>query len=211
MALLDTLEWRYATKKYDPTKKVAQEDLDKILEAARMAPSSSGLQQFRVIVITNQELKEKIVPVAWGQQIVADSSHLLVFAGWDRYTDERIDKTFDKMNTLRGLPLDSTDEYKNRLKGQLASFTEEQQAAHAAKQAYIAFGLAIAQAAELDVDATPMEGFSNAELDELLGLDKLGLKSAVMLPLGYRMEEQDWLLKLKKFRLPKEEFLIELA
>jgi len=211
MALLDTLEWRYATKKYDPTKKVAQEDLDKILEAARMAPSSSGLQQFRVIVITNQELKEKIVPVAWGQQIVADSSHLLVFAGWDRYTDERIDKTFDKMNTLRGLPLDTTDEYKNRLKGQLASFTEEQQAAHAAKQAYIAFGLAIAQAAELGVDATPMEGFSNAELDELLGLDKLGLKSAVMLPLGYRMEEQDWLLKLKKFRLPKEEFLIELT
>lgn len=211
MALLDTLEWRYATKKYDPTKKVAQEDLDKILEAARMAPSSSGLQQFRVIVITNQELKEKIVPVAWGQQIVADSSHLLVFAGWDRYTDERIDKTFDKMNTLRGLPLDTTDEYKNRLKGQLASFTEEQQAAHAAKQAYIAFGLAIAQAAELGVDATPMEGFSNAKLDELLGLDKLGLKSAVMLPLGYRMEEQDWLLKLKKFRLPKEEFLIELA
>ncbi len=211
MALLDTLEWRYATKKYDPTKKVAQEDVDKILEAARMAPSSSGLQQFRVIVITNQELKEKIVPVAWGQQIVADSSHLLVFAGWDSYTDERIDSTFDKMNALRGLPLDTTDEYKNRLKAQLSSLSVEQQAAHAAKQAYIAFGLAIAQAAELGVDATPMEGFSNAELDELLGLDKLGLKSAVMLPLGYRMEEQDWLLKLKKFRLPKEEFLIELA
>lgn len=211
MTLLDTLEWRYATKKYDPTKKVAQEDLDKILEAARMAPSSSGLQQFRVIVVTNQELKEKIVPVAWGQQIVADSSHLLVFAGWDSYTDERIDNTFDKMNALRGLPLDTTDEYKNRLKAQLSSLSGEQQAAHAAKQAYIAFGLAIAQAAELGVDATPMEGFSNAELDELLGLDKLGLKSAVMLPLGYRMEEQDWLLKLKKFRLPKEEFLIELA
>ena len=211
MALLDTLAWRYVTKKYDPTKKVAQEDLDKILEAARMAPSSSGLQQFRVIVITNQELKEKIVPVAWGQQIVADSSHLLVFAGWDSYTDERIDNTFDKMNALRGLPLDTTDEYKNRLKAQLSSLSGEQQAAHAAKQAYIAFGLAIAQAAELGVDATPMEGFSNAELDELLGLDKLGLKSAVMLPLGYRMEEQDWLLKLKKFRLPKEEFLIELA
>ncbi|MBB1647311.1 NAD(P)H-dependent oxidoreductase [Sphingobacterium sp. UME9] len=211
MALLDTLEWRYATKKYDPTKKVAKEDVDKILEAARMAPSSSGLQQFRVIVITNQELKEKIVPVAWGQQIVADSSHLLVFAGWDSYTDERIDNTFDKMNALRGLPLDTTDEYKNRLKTQLSSLSGEQQAAHAAKQAYIAFGLAIAQAAELGVDATPMEGFSNAELDELLGLDKLGLKSAIMLPLGYRMEEQDWLLKLKKFRLPKEEFLIELA
>lgn len=211
MALLDTLEWRYATKKYDPAKKIAQEDVDKILEAARMAPSSSGLQQYRVIVITNQELKEKIVPVAWGQQIVADSSHLLVFAGWDRYTDERIDRTFDQMNTSRGLPLNTTDEYKNRLKEQLASLTEEQQVAHAAKQAYIAFGLAIAQAAELGIDATPMEGFSNIELDQLLGLDKLGLRSATMLPLGYRMEGEDWLLKLKKFRLPKEEFLIELA
>ncbi len=211
MALLDNLEWRYATKKYDPSKKVAQQDVDKILEAARMAPSSSGLQQFRVIVIKNQELKEKIVPIAWGQQIVADSSHLLVFAGWDKYTDERIDSTFDQMNASRGLPLDTTDEYKNNLKAQLATFTEEQQAAHAAKQAYIAFGLAIAQAAELGIDATPMEGFSNVELDQLLGLDKLGLKSATMLPLGYRMEGEDWLLKLKKFRLPKEEFLIELT
>lgn len=210
MALLETLEWRYATKKYDSTKKVDQNDVDKIIEAARMAPSSSGLQPFRVVLITDQQLKEQIVPVAWGQQVIAESSHLLVFAAWDKYTDERIDATFDHMNNHRGLPLDTTDEYKNRLKEMFATLTEEQQAAHAAKQAYISFGMAIAQAAELKVDATPMEGFSNGELDKLLGLDKRGLKSVVLLPLGYRLGEEDWLLKLKKFRLPKEEFLIQL-
>jgi len=210
MALLETLEWRYATKKYDPTKKVDQKDVDKIIEAARMAPSSSGLQPFRVILITDQQLKEQIVPIAWGQQNIAESSHLLVFAAWDKYTDERIDTTFDQMNAYRGLPLDTTDDYKNRLKAMFAALTEEQQAAHAAKQAYISFGMAIAQAAELKIDATPMEGFSNAELDQFLGLDSIGLKSVVLLPLGYRQAEEDWLLKLKKFRLPKHEFLIEL-
>lgn len=210
MALLETLEWRYATKKYDSTKKVDQKDVDKIIEAARMAPSSSGLQPFRVVLITDQQLKEQIVPVAFGQQIIAESSHLLIFAAWDKYTDERIDVTFDHMNNHRGLPLDTTDEYKNRLKSMFAELTEEQQAAHAAKQAYISFGMAIAQAAELQVDATPMEGFSNGDLDKLLGLDKMGLKSVVLLPLGYRLGEEDWLLKLKKFRLPKEEFLIKL-
>ncbi|MDF2477877.1 MAG: NAD(P)H-dependent oxidoreductase [Sphingobacterium sp.] len=209
MALLDTLEWRYATKKYDSTKKVGQKDVETIIEAARMAPSSSGLQPFRVVSITDQQLKEQIVPVAWGQQIIAESSHLLVFAAWDKYTDERIDATFDQMNNHRGLPLDTTDDYKNKLKSMFAALTDEQQAAHAAKQAYISFGMAIAQAAELKVDATPMEGFSNEELDKLLGLDKLGLKSVVLLPLGYRLGEEDWLLKLKKFRLPKAEFLIE--
>jgi len=210
MALLETLEWRYATKKYDPTKKVDQKDVDKIIEAARMAPSSSGLQPFRVILIADQQLKEQIVPIAWGQQNIAESSHLLVFAAWDKYTDERIDTTFDQMNAYRGLPLDTTDDYKNRLKAMFAALTEEQQAAHAAKQAYISFGMAIAQAAELKIDATPMEGFSNAELDQFLGLDTIGLKSVVLLPLGYRQAEEDWLLKLKKFRLPKHEFLIEL-
>ncbi|WP_293945197.1 MULTISPECIES: nitroreductase family protein [unclassified Sphingobacterium] len=209
MALLETLEWRYATKKYDSTKKVDQKDVEKIIEAARMAPSSSGLQPFRVVSITDQQLKEQIVPVAWGQQIIAESSHLLVFAAWDKYTDERIDATFDQMNNHRGLPLHTTDDYKNKLKSMFAALTDEQQAAHAAKQAYISFGMAIAQAAELKVDATPMEGFSNEELDKLLGLDKLGLKSVVLLPLGYRLGEEDWLLKLKKFRLPKAEFLIE--
>lgn len=100
--LLDKLNWRYATKKMDPSKKVPQEKVDRIIEAARLAPTSSGLQPFEVILITNQELKEKIRAVAWNQSQVTDCSHLLVFAAWDNYTEERINKAFDLVNEARG-------------------------------------------------------------------------------------------------------------
>jgi nitroreductase / dihydropteridine reductase len=208
MALLDDLKWRYATKKYDPTKKVAQEDVDKIIEAARLAPTSSGLQQFRVIVITNQELKDKIVPIASDQQIVADCSHLLVFVAWDKYTSERIDGQYDYITDERELPRGRFGSYTERLKSLYLNQTEEQNFVHTARQAYIGFGLAIAQTAELKVDCTPMEGFSPDALDELLDLRTKGLRSVLLLPLGYRDAENDWLEKMKKVRKPKEDFVI---
>ena len=208
MALLDDLKWRYATKKYDPTKKLAQADVDKIIEAARLAPTSSGLQQFRLIVITNQELKDKIVPIAKNQQIVADCSHLLVFVAWDKYTDERIDKQFNYITDERGLPRGRMSSYTDRLKKLYLNQTEKENFVHTARQAYIGFGLAIAQAAELKVDCTPMEGFNTDELDELLDLRSRGLRSVLLLPLGYRDAENDWLEKMKKVRKPKEDFVI---
>jgi nitroreductase len=208
MALLDDLKWRYATKKYDPTKKVAQADLDKIIEAARLAPTSSGLQQFRLIVIANQELKDKIVPIAKDQKIVADCSHLLVFVAWDKYTDERIDRQFDYITDERGLPRGRMSSYTDRLKKMYLNQTEKENFVHTARQAYIGFGLAIAQAAELKVDCTPMEGFNTDELDELLDLRSKGLRSVLLLPLGYRDAENDWLEKMKKVRKPKNEFVI---
>jgi len=208
MALLDDLKWRYATKKYDPTKKIAQADVDKIIEAARLAPTSSGLQQFRLIVITNQELKDKIVPIAKNQQIVADCSHLLVFVAWDKYTDERIDKQFNYITDERGLPRGRMSSYTDRLKKLYLNQTEKENFVHTARQAYIGFGLAIAQAAELKVDCTPMEGFNTDELDELLDLRSKGLRSVLLLPLGYRDAENDWLEKMKKVRKPKEDFVI---
>jgi len=208
MALLDDLKWRYATKKYDPTKKLAQADVDKIIEAARLAPTSSGLQQFRLIVITNQELKDKIVPIAKDQQIVADCSHLLVFVAWDKYTDERIDKQFNYITDERGLPRGRMSSYTDRLKKLYLNQTEKENFVHTARQAYIGFGLAIAQAAELKVDCTPMEGFNTDELDELLDLRSKGLRSVLLLPLGYRDAENDWLEKMKKVRKPKEDFVI---
>ena len=208
MALLDDLKWRYATKKYDPTKKVAQEDVDKIIEAARLAPTSSGLQQFRVIVITNQELKDKIVPIASGQQIVADCSHLLVFVAWDKYTTERIDGQYDFITDERELPRGRFGSYTDRLKSLYLSQTSEENFVHTARQAYIGFGLAIAQAAELKVDSTPMEGFNPNMLDELLDLRSKGLRSVLLLPLGYRDAENDWLEKMKKVRKSTDEFVI---
>ncbi len=117
---------------------------------------------------------------------------------------------FDHMNTERGLPLNTTDEYKATLKAQLLGMPQEQQAAHTAKQAYIGFGTAIAAAAMLKVDATPMEGFVSNDLDELLGLKAKGLKSQTILALGYRATEGDWLQGMKKVRRPKEKFVTEI-
>jgi len=210
MSLLDHLQWRYATKKYDATKKVAQVDVDKIVEAIRLTPTSSGLQQFRLLVITNQEVKNQIVPIAFGQQIVADCSHLLVFAAWDRYTEERIVSMYDYITVERDQPADRFNAYTERLKAKYLPQEAEENFIHTARQAYIGLGLAMAQAAELKVDCTPMEGFDNDKLDELLGLPAKGLKSVLLLPLGYRDEAGDWLLKMKKVRKPTDEFLTEI-
>lgn len=192
MDLINALNWRYATKKMNG-KKVAEEKVNKIIEAAHLAPTSSGIQPFEIISISNQELRRKIQPIAFGQTQIVDGSHVLVFASWDKYTDERIDAIFDHMNKERGLPMNGTDAYKATLKAQLFAMTEEQQAAHTGKQAYIGFGTAIVAAALENVDATPMEGFNNEELDELLGLKERGLKSQTILTLGYRANEGDWL------------------
>ncbi|QIL38868.1 NAD(P)H-dependent oxidoreductase [Pedobacter sp. HDW13] len=209
MSLIDALNWRYAVKKMNG-QPVEQEKVDKIIAAAHLAPTSSGLQPFKVIVVTNQELKEKIAPIAYNQSQIIDSSHLLIFAANENYTEEGIDAVFTRMNAERGLPQNGTDAYKAQLKGMILSRSAEENFNHAARQAYIGFGVAIAEAALLKVDATPMEGFNGPALDELLGLDKKGLRSVTLLPLGHRDEAGDWLVNLKKVRSPKEEFLIEL-
>lgn len=209
MSLIDNLQWRYATKHYDSTKKVSDEDLNKILEAVRLAPTSSGLQQFRVIVITDQELKDKIVPIAYDQQIVADCSHLLIFAAWDQYTAERIDKVYDLTTDERGLPRGRFSSYTDRLKDRYLPQEPELNFMHTARQTYIGLSFAMAQAAELKIDSTPMEGFDPAALDDLLQLKEKGLKSVNMLPLGYRHAE-DWLAPMKKVRIPKEELVLEM-
>ena len=209
MALLDDLKWRYATKAYDSTKKVDQKDVDKIIEAARLAPTSSGLQQFRILVITNQELKEKIVPIAMDQQNIAQCSHLLVFVAWDKYTEKRIDDIYNYTTDQRGLPRGRFDSYTNKLKALYLPQNAEENFAHTARQAYIGLGLALAQAAELKVDSTPMEGFDNKALDELLDLRSKGLRSVILMPIGYRDTTNDWLLNMKKVRIPKDNFVIK--
>ena len=208
MALLDNLKWRYATKAYDSTKKVDQQDVDKIIEAARLAPTSSGLEQFRIIVINDQKLKEKIVPIAMDQKNIAQCSHLLVFAAWDKYTEERIDDIYNYITDERGLPRGRFGSYTAKLKALYLPQTAEENFAHTARQAYIGLGMALAQAAELKVDSTPMEGFDNDALDELLGLRSKGLRSVVIMPIGYRDTTNDWLVKMKKVRIPKEDFVI---
>ena len=192
-------------------KPVPQEKVDNILEAAYLAPTSSGLQPFKVIIVTDPAMKAKIKAVAYDQSQITDGSHVLVFAAWDNYTEERISKVFQHTETERGLPEDTFADYKNRLIALYTTRPAEQNFEHAARQAYIAFGLAIAAAAELQVDATPMEGFDNVALDELLQLPQQGLKSVTILPLGYRDTENDWLVNQKKVRTPKDEFFLQIA
>lgn len=210
MSLLDDLQWRYATKKMNGTK-VPQEKIDYILEAARMAPSSSGLQQYKVIVISDKALLEKVQGVAYNQSQITDCSHLLVFVAWDGYSDARISKVFNDMMDERGLPHNTMDAYKGVILDLYATKGPAWQAHHAAKQSYIAFAMAIAAAAEQKVDATPMEGFLPEKLDELLNLKGSGYTSTVILPLGYREPENDWLINMKKVRTPKEAFITEMT
>ncbi|KAF2082288.1 nitroreductase family protein [Flavobacterium sharifuzzamanii] len=209
MALIDALKWRYATKKMNG-QAVPQEKVDYILEAAKLAPSSSGLQPYKIFVITNKDVKEKLRAASFDQSQVTDASHVLVWAAWDGYSLEKISAVFDKTIAERGIPADAMDEYKQRLWGMYEPLGQEWHANHAAKQAYISFGIAIAAAAEQQVDATPMEGFIPAEVDKLLGLNELGLNSVLVLPLGYRDDANDWLVNLKKVRTAQEEFITEI-
>lgn len=197
--LTDRLNWRYATKKMDPAKAVPQDKVDAIVEAVRMAPTSSGTQPFELFVVTNEEIRSQISAAANGQAQITDGSHLLVFAAWDNYTEERIDAVTQLNVDARGeLPMLLA--YYDNLKANYLPRDAEVNYAHAARQAYIALGFAMMAAAELEVDSTPMEGFDPAAVDEILGLRDRGLRSVVLLPLGYRDLEGDWLAPMPKVR-----------
>tara|TARA_R110000868_G_scaffold410962_2_gene701106 strand:+ start:2980 stop:3612 length:633 start_codon:yes stop_codon:yes gene_type:complete len=206
MELLDKLNWRYAAKAMNG-KKVAEDKIERILEAARLAPTSSGLQPFEIFVIKNQAIKEKIKPVAWNQSVITDCSHLLVFAAWDTYTTDRINYMFDLTNDIRGFKNEGWENYRQMLLSSYPQKDAEENFNHAAKQAYIAFSQAIIAAAFEGVDTTPIEGFDPAAVDKILGLREKGLRSAVLLPLGYRKEDKDWLVNLTKVRKPMEDLV----
>jgi nitroreductase len=210
-ALIEKLNWRYATKKMDPSKVVSEDKVERIVEAARLAPTSSGLQPFEVIVVTNKDVRAKIQEIAWNQAQVTEGSHLLVFAAWDNYTPERINHMFDLVNEERGFKNEGWENYRQMLLNSYPQRDAQLNFEHAARQAYIAFGMSVAQAAFEGVDATPMEGFDPVKLDEILGLKEKGLRSVTILPLGYRAQEGDWLVNLKKVRRPKEQFVSVVA
>ncbi|MEP3836905.1 MAG: NAD(P)H-dependent oxidoreductase [Algibacter sp.] len=206
MELLDKLNWRYAAKAMNG-EKVAEDKIARILEAARLAPTSSGLQPFEIFVIKSQEVKEQIKPIAWNQSVITDCSHLLVFAAWDTYTADRINHMFDLTNDIRGFENEGWENYRQMLLGMYPQKDPEENFNHAAKQAYIAFTEALTAAAFEGVDATPLEGFDPTAVDDILGLREKGLRSAVLLPLGYRKEDTDWLVNLVKVRKPMEELV----
>lgn len=210
MELLEAMNWRYAAKKMNG-QKVPAEKVDTILEAIRLSASSVGLQPYNVIVIDNHELKGKIHEKACPQPQIVEGSHLLVFAHWASLDASQIDTYINLIADTRNVPVESLTPFSDSIKGGLLSKTPEDQATWASRQAYIGLGSALIAAATEHVDATPIEGFNAAALDELLDLPAKGLRSVALLAIGYRDEEKDFLAKAPKVRRAKEEFFIELA
>lgn len=207
--VIQKLHWRYATKKMQAAKAVPQDKVERILEAARLAPSSSGLQPYEIVVVSNPAVREQIKPIAWGQGQITDCSHLLVFAAWNTYTAERINQMFDLTNAERGSTNEGWEAYRQKLLASYPSRDAQINFEHAARQAYIGLGAALIAAAFEEVDSTPMEGFDPEALDQILGLSARGLRSVVIMPLGYREADKDWLVDLKKVRRPRSQFVID--
>lgn len=205
--LIDKLQWRYAAKKLNPALPVPQDKVDRILEAVRLTATSSGLQPYEVLVVTDPAVRQRIREHAWNQAQITDGSHLVVFAAWDNYTAERINLMFDLVNSERGIRNEGWEAYRQQVLATYPQRSAEVNYQHAARQAYIGLGTALIAAAEEQVDATPMEGFDPAKIDEILGLQARGLRSVLLLPLGYRQPEGDWLVNLKKVRRAKDQFI----
>lgn len=208
--LSDLMNWRYATKKMNTSIPVPSERVEAIIDAVRMAPTSSGLQPFELLVITNNDLRSKIAQAANGQSQITDGSHLLVFAAWDNYTAERIDEVLQLNIDARG-DSPALRGYYDFLKAKYVERDSEINYAHAARQAYIAVGFALMAAAEQEVDSTPMEGFDPDAVDAILGLRERGLRSVVLMPLGYRDTEGDWLLPMAKVRKSRSAIVTDFA
>lgn len=203
--LIDALQWRYATKKYS-NQKVPEAILDRIIDAVNLSASSLGLQPYRLYVIDNHELRKELAAGSFNPQ-VTEASHLLVFAAFDSIDEVKIDTYVELIATKRNLPVDALELFKKKALSGLLAMTDAEFFSWATKQAYVALGTALIAAATEKVDATPMEGFDAGHFDLVLGLKEKGLRTVVLMALGYRDDENDPLAKLAKVRWPRDEFL----
>ncbi|MDX2243394.1 MAG: NAD(P)H-dependent oxidoreductase [Leptolyngbyaceae cyanobacterium bins.302] len=200
--LLQQLHWRYATKKFDSTKKIPEDLWRTLEESLVLAPSSFGLQPWKFFVITDLELRQKLVEHSWGQQQVADASHLVVFAIKKELTSEDVDRYIDRIAEVRQVPLDSLQGFSNVIKGFLEK-PPVPPAEWATRQVYIALGQFMTSAALLGIDTCPMEGFIPPKYNEILNLEVQGYSAVVLCPAGYRAEDDNY-ATLPKVRYPNE-------
>lgn len=206
-SFLENQNWRYATKKFDASKKVSDADFDQLLEAIQLSSSSYGLQPYKIFIIENPEVRTKIQAAAWNQSQVTEASHLLVFANQLDMTKANIDAYFDNMCTTRGLTKEMVSGYQEFMTGSIIKLTPESKNNWNARQTYLALANLLNAAAEMKIDVTPMEGFVPAEVNSILGLEELGLNAVLMAPIGYRSTEDDT-QHYKKVRKSKTELFI---
>ena len=188
---LEIRKWRYATKKFDASKKVSKEDLDTLLEATRLSASSYGLQPYHIYVISDQEVKEKLKPASWGQSQITDASHIIVFANSTDFDEHLVDDYLDNVSKTRNIPQEGLKGYGDFMKSKLLDLPSETKGHWTTNQVYLAFGNAMQAAAELKIDTCPMEGFEPEVYNEVLGLNGKNQNAAVVLAIGYRSEEDD--------------------
>jgi len=209
MNTIDSLKWRYATKKMNG-KNIPYKKLTNILESIRLAPSSYGLTQYNFLVIKNKETKEKLLPACYNQSQIVDCSELLIFATWTDITEDDIIEYMHDISIQREIPIESMNGFADMLRNSILPMTIEQKQLWASKQTYIALGVGMVAAASEKVDSTPMEGFSKESVDGILNLKDMGLSSSVILTLGYRDEKNDYLAPLTKVRREFERLSVEI-
>ena len=207
--IIEKLNWRYATKQFDPTKKVSNEDFDAIIEAARLAPSSFGLQPWKFIIVNDKKMREELKKHAWGQSQVTDASHFIVFATQETMTPADVERYVQDIANQRKADIKTLDSYKQMMLGSIEGKTKDYLFNWNARQTYLALGQATAVAASLEIDTCPMEGFDPVKFDEHLGLAKKGLRSLACLAVGYRSKD-DKAAHMKKVRYPRKHVVIEI-
>ena len=200
---IESLNWRYATKKFDSNRMIPEEDIQILLDATRLSASSFGLQPYHVFVVTNKELRTQLKTASWGQSQVTDSSHVLVFANKTSFGAELIDNYLKDVSETREIPMEGLQGYGDFMKSKLVDLPDADKESWAAKQTYLAVGNLLSAAGALQIDTCPMEGFEAETYNELLGLNKKGLTATVVVPPGYRSEE-DETQHYKKVRQSKE-------
>jgi len=208
MSVTKALNWRYATKKMNGLK-IPKVKMDLILDAISLSPSSFGLQPYSILIIENKAMLEKIKPIATMQTQITEASALLVFAAWDKITPEKINIYIEQIAKDRNVSIDSLKQMREHIEVLLKN-SDSNNLVWSSKQAYIALGVGLVAAAEEEIDSTPMEGFNNKQLDDLLELKEKGLRSSVLMTLGYRDAENDYLVSLKKVRREKEKLFINM-
>ncbi len=202
------LNWRYATKRYDASKKLSAEQVRLIKEALRLAPNSFGLQAWKFVHVTDPETRKALSAVAWNQPQITEASDFFVLASYVSIDEAFVDKFVKSIAETRGVTAESLDGYKKAIMGSIKGRSPEELENWLARQVYIPLGVALTVAAENRIDASPMEGFNPDEFDKILGLDKLGLKSRVLLAVGFRSPE-DAVQNYKKVRLGEDEVFLE--
>ena len=186
MQLIESLKWRYATKKMDATKKVSEQDIDCIKEAVQLSASSYGLQPYTVLDIRDSVLRKEIHPMCWNQSQITDASHIFIFCNYNKVDEQDVDSLIRLISETNEVPIEKISGYGDFVKGKLKEKSEIEMFHWSAKQAYIALGNALTACAELNIDSTPMEGFEPEEVNKLLGLNDKGLNACVILAIGYR-------------------------